>query len=492
MGLPNVSETQESVVSLSAGSGVLRESSGPGAPQSQPGGWRARLAALMERKGIRATLVTMMGYGGGQALRLVTNLVLARILLPDAFGLMAIVTTLRIGLEMLSDIGIGPSIIQNPRGSERGFLNTAWTIQVARGVLLWLIAIAIAWPAAAYFQKPDVALLFAVGSVTVAIQAFNSTAMFTLNRSLKMGRITVMNLTVQVVGALVMVAAAWVLMSRAEWQRYAVWSLVIGGIFQQVVLTVWSHRLDRSVRNWFGWEGVAARSIIRFGVWIFVSSILTYLTVQLDRLLLGRLLTTEAMGVYSIGHQLGTMMPQAVIALGGAVIFPLLADFNRAAPGEIRQKIERVRMKVLLPASVVSAVLAVLGHEIVRVLYKPVYHDGGWVLEIIAAGSFPMMVTMTYNHALLALGRSREMVQIQVMQILLIAGGTLGGYHLARQYGYDAKWGFVMGLAVVEWLMYPWVAFRAWRNGIYTPRADGLVFAVAVPAIVLAAFVARW
>ena len=65
----------------------------------------------------------------GQLLRFIGNLVLARLLTPDAFGLMAVVSTLMLGLNLLSDIGTGPTIIQSPRGAERVFLDTAWTMR---------------------------------------------------------------------------------------------------------------------------------------------------------------------------------------------------------------------------------------------------------------------------------------------------------------------------------------------------------------------------
>src|SRR5204863_421086 len=77
-------------------------------------------------------------YLAGFILRLGSNLILARLLVPEMFGLMALVNTFMMGLQMFSDVGIGPSIIQNRRGDDPAFLNTAWTIQVMRGMALSL------------------------------------------------------------------------------------------------------------------------------------------------------------------------------------------------------------------------------------------------------------------------------------------------------------------------------------------------------------------
>src|SRR4051812_6290963 len=85
--------------------------------------------ALVDRAG-RSAVWAMLGFGGGQALRFAGNLVLTRLLMPEAFGLMVLVNTFLMGLALFSDIGVGTSVIQNKRGDERAFLDTAWTISV--------------------------------------------------------------------------------------------------------------------------------------------------------------------------------------------------------------------------------------------------------------------------------------------------------------------------------------------------------------------------
>ncbi len=108
----------------------------------------------LKQRAIRGSLWTLSGHTSSQILRLGSNLILTRLLFPEAFGLMALVQTFIIGLEMFSDVGIRPSIIQNHRGNDPSFLNTAWTIQVIRGFMLWLGACLMAIPAANFFHQP--------------------------------------------------------------------------------------------------------------------------------------------------------------------------------------------------------------------------------------------------------------------------------------------------------------------------------------------------
>ena len=82
---------------------------------------------------------------GTQALRLGGNLIMARLLVPDMFGIMAISTTLSVVLHLLSDVGLRQNIIQSPRGDDPLFLNTAWTVQLLRGILLFAVTLLIAF-----------------------------------------------------------------------------------------------------------------------------------------------------------------------------------------------------------------------------------------------------------------------------------------------------------------------------------------------------------
>ncbi|MEM9567949.1 MAG: oligosaccharide flippase family protein, partial [Cyanobacteria bacterium P01_E01_bin.34] len=97
---------------------------------------------------VRGVLWTVAAFGSQQVLRFASNLILTRLLIPEFFGLMALVNSLRLGLELFSDVGIGQNIIQSPRGEDPLFLNTAWSIQIIRGILLWLACWAIAQPIA--------------------------------------------------------------------------------------------------------------------------------------------------------------------------------------------------------------------------------------------------------------------------------------------------------------------------------------------------------
>ena len=91
-------------------------------------------------RALRSALFTLGGFGSAQLIRLASNLILTRLLFPEAFGMMALTMVFLQGLQMFSDVGVAPAIQQSKRGDDADFLDTAWTIQVVRGLCLWLAA----------------------------------------------------------------------------------------------------------------------------------------------------------------------------------------------------------------------------------------------------------------------------------------------------------------------------------------------------------------
>jgi O-antigen/teichoic acid export membrane protein len=130
--------------------------------------------AERRRMVLQNSVVEVLTYGATQALRLGSNLILTRLLFPEAFGLMVVVGIVLFGLTMLSDVGILQAVIQNPRGDDEDFLNTAWTLQIMRGGLLCVLTWCIAYPASLFFDKPELfGLLLAAGGQLV-IAGFES------------------------------------------------------------------------------------------------------------------------------------------------------------------------------------------------------------------------------------------------------------------------------------------------------------------------------
>lgn len=150
-----------------------------------------------------------------QVIRLGGNLIITRLLLPEMFGLMAIATTVSVLLLLLSDVGLRQNIIQSPRGDEPLFLNTIWSLQIIRGlglfVVMQLVALAswvsqhfAMWPAHSTYAAPELPAVLAVTGFFAIIFAFQSTKIDVAIRTFQQKKVVLVELVSQIAGLVVM------------------------------------------------------------------------------------------------------------------------------------------------------------------------------------------------------------------------------------------------------------------------------------------------
>ena len=348
--------------------------------------------------------MTILGFGGGNFLRLVSNLILTRLLFPEAFGLMAIVQVFLGGLQMFSDIGIKTSIIQSARGDDPDFLNTAWTLQIVRGFLLWLAACAMAWPAARIYDEPMLLQLLPVGGLTTIVAGFTTTKIAAANRHLRLGRQVGIDLGTQAVGIVIMVILAWIMRS--------VWALVIGSLITAALRNILLHRLLPGVSNRFRWDPVSAREMIRFGKYIFLATAAGFLINQGDRAILGAFIPLAELGVYSVGMFLGTLPFLLGRAVNNNVVQALYRMKPPAENAANRAQIHRARRLLVVGTLAISAVLSYGGIWLTNLLYDPRYHLAGPMIVLFGLSMVPQLVFNGYGGALLSNGDSRRHFQL--------------------------------------------------------------------------------
>jgi O-antigen/teichoic acid export membrane protein len=359
--------------------------------------------AAQEEKALRSrfargSLWALVGYGGSQVLRLGGNLILWRLLFAEAFGLMAIVNVFMQGLAMFSDVGIGPSIVQNERGDDDDYLNTAWTIQALRGFALFAVAAVAAVPVARFYDEPELATLIPIVSAGSILAGFNSTKLFTATRNIALGRLTIIDLAAQGVGLIVMVA--WAVVSRS------IWSLVIGGVVNNLARLLLSHWLLPGIKNRFRWRREYVNSLMHFGRWIFMSTLLTFMVMQSDRLIFGKLVSMSMLGVYSIATIWATFPTQIMGHVFQSVMFPMLSRLHNEG-SDVPAAYRRTRSLWLIAAGWLSACLISGGPSLVRFLYDQRALEAGWIVQVLSAGTWFLALEMSNGSALLAQGKPK-------------------------------------------------------------------------------------
>jgi O-antigen/teichoic acid export membrane protein len=371
---------------------------------------------------LRGTFWTIASYGLSQVLRLGSNLILTRLLFPQTFGLMALAYVFITGLHLFSDLGIHTSLIHNKRGNDPDFLNTAWTMQIIRGIGLWLCCVVIAIPAAKFYNEPQLAWVLPIAGLGTLIGGFNSTGLASLARGLAVRKVAVFELAGQIVGIGAMLIWAWF--------NRTIWALLVGTVAAAVVQLIWSHAISPNPPNRLHLEKKAVAEIFSFGKWIFVSTALTFFAMQSDRLILGKLLGLQLLGVYGIAVTLAEIPKQVTLAVGGKIIFPLFSKFVDLPRPEFRAKIRRGRLPILLVTAPALAIMISFGDLLIKLLYDSRYVEAAWMIPLVALGIWPIMLVTTTDGALYALGNPVPSSWGYFYSFLSLAGGIWLGFYL--------------------------------------------------------------
>ena len=418
-----------------------------------PLGYETPPEPSLGRRAMAGSAWTVASYLGHNLVRLGTNLILVRLLAPDVFGLVAWLSTVLTGLQMFSDVGIGPAIIQNKRGEEDQFLRTAYTIQALRGFAIFAVACALAWPLARFYGIASFSYLIPVVALTAVIEGFRSTAFFRINRRLRMRELTMLELSRTVLQSILTVVIA------LQWPT--VWSLLIPMLLGAVYEAVVTHLLLRDRRDRFGWNRECARLLFGFGKWVFISTLLTFFANSSDKLVFAKIFTLEDLGIYYIALVLATLPTQAILKVGQKVVFPAYSQVAQslhraqerhaleaiaaepletpaeaiwahpaaetrdaaweAGAARFRAVFAQVRMALLVLGGLAVAGLVATGPALVDVLYPPRYIAAGWMLQLLAAGAWFQVLEVTNGSAMLALGQPKWVALSMAAKVLALA-----------------------------------------------------------------------
>ena len=353
---------------------------------------------ISTRSLLNGTAWTVGGYGLGTLLRFVTNIILARLLAPDVFGTMLIVYTLKMGIEMISDVGIGQNIVYNKNAEDPEFYNTAWTLQLIRSLFLWLAFVVAAIPLAHFYQSPILAAVVPITAFSLVFTGLTSISKPLLQKRLLIARTNVYETLMALIGAVATILFAYF--------SPTIWALVYGGLIQAAVSMIASYFLLPDVKQKFHLSKRYSKQILHFGKWIFVSSIVFFLSMYVDRLYLGAVVPLELLGIYGIARSISDLSGNLVLRLGNVVLFPFIASHSQTPRDDLRTRLTSIRMKFLLLAAFGFAVFIATADLAIKVLYDERYQEASWILPILIAGSW--FSVLAYVNESTLLGQDRE------------------------------------------------------------------------------------
>lgn len=354
-----------------------------------------------------AVLVVAMRWTD-RLIGLVSTLILARLLVPEDFGIVAMASVVVGLIDTLLDLGVGSALVQN-RDAAREEFDTAWTLRILQAAVAAL-AIWLAAPFAAdYFRDPRVLDVIRLMALTILIGGFENIGIVAFQKNMEFGKDFQFFFFRRLAGFSVTMVLAFV------FQSY--WAMVVGalsGRLAGVALSYWLH--DYRPRLTL----VRVAKLWSFSQWVLVRNLGVYGQMQLDKFLVGRRTDATTLGAYTLADEIASMPTTELLAPLGRVLFPVFVKVADDA-----EKLRAVFCKAIgvqslfaLPAGVG---LALVAEDAVLFLLGEKWRIAIPMVQTLALISVFSALSHSSAYLLLALGQVRLQAMLAWLQLILLA-----------------------------------------------------------------------
>jgi O-antigen/teichoic acid export membrane protein len=410
---------------------------------------------LSNKRIVRGIAWTTITYVAALAFRFLSSVVLSRLLAPNIIGMMVVVSVFRTGMELLSDVGLGQNIVQNRNGRRPSFYNTAWVLQIIRGVIISSLLFAFSVEISKYYDVGSD--IVKISAFALMISGFQSTSLYLLQKNIKVVQLTLFDLSMEVMTGTVAVVAALI--------SPTIYSLIIASVVSTVIRTLCSYLLPDS-RQAFVLYWRHASEILSFGKWIFLSSLLMFVSSSFDKLYLGQVAPLAMLGIYSIARTIADLPGALVLRLSYSLVFPVMASASSMPREEVRTKLSRLRCMLLFGAAFALAGAISVSDIAIRIIYDSRYQDAAWMLPLLLGGVWITIIASLAESTLLGLGRPVYAIVGSILKLIVLFGLVPFAF---QRYG---MLGAVLGIAIADLARLPALLFGQVRERFSFVRQD--------------------
>lgn len=310
--------------------------------------------------------------GGVKVIYLLRILVLARLLLPDDFGLVAIATTATGFLFSITNLGMMPALVHGKDTNDANY-HAAWTLDLCRSFLLTIVTIAAAPVIAVMFAEPRATPIIMAIAVRPFVEALTSIKVVALNRNLMFRPLAVLKIIEAIVNTALSILLAGIL---------GVWALVAGAIGGAISIVIASYILaPYRPKLLLNWEAI--KPLINFGRWIFATHLIALTGSYILRIIISRQFGSAGLGIYFLATQLAFLPSDVASETVGAVAFPLFARLQNNVQQATRvfRALFSGLAAILYP---VCALIIVLAPSLTRDILGPNWEGTEELIRILA------------------------------------------------------------------------------------------------------------
>lgn len=401
-------------------------------------GWLIRPG---ESLGAKAANAGAWAFGLNMTNRLLTTVrtvVLANLLTRSDFGLMGIAMLVIGFLTSFTQTGFNSALVQNKRGLDETYLNTAWTIEALRGLALAGMLVAGAPLIGDFFGEPmaaDLARLLAVG---VGIAGFVNTGVIAFDKDLDFQRRFVFRAAPNVVDLVVSVIAAIILRNA--------WALAFGWVAGRIAFVIASY-IAHPHRPRLLMNRPAARSMFGFGIWTLASQILIYFTLNIDDIVVGRIIDAAALGLYQMAFTMSQLTTTEITTVVNQVAFPTYSRLQDE-PKRLGNAYVRTLQLVTLASFPVAAGLWFVGPTAVRVFLSEEWVPMIPAFTILLLWGLIRSILATTGPLFRGVGRPGLATRIQFFQLVILAAII---YPATSRFGIEgAAWATVVAAVIPD------------------------------------------
>jgi O-antigen/teichoic acid export membrane protein len=369
------------------------------------------------------SLWTLGTYAASAGIRFGSNIVLSRFLGPEILGVVVIAQAIRTGCDLLTDLGPEQNIVHSRHGDEERFLNTVWTMQIMRGVIVALASMCLA-PLLARFYHVDVSILIAISAVPL-LNSLMSTSLFSLAKRLDVKTRNIFELVAEALGLVINIALILALRS--------VWAPILGILLSIAVRSCLTYLLPHP-RHRFVLDRSHVRSVLHFSKWILLSSVTLYASVYVDRLFLGRVVTLSTLGIYGLARAIAELPITVAGRVAFQIVFPFVAasENGLVAGSPARAELSRSRRLFLILVVLGIATVMAWSDWAVIVLYGDRYRQAGWMLCLLLTGSWLAVLASLNEATVFGSGKPQNVslanvIRFAAMAVVIPTGFALFG-----------------------------------------------------------------
>lgn len=271
---------------------------------------------------------------------IISTIILARLLVPEDFGLVAIATMIYGFIEIMGEFGFDVVLIQK-QDAERDYYDTAWTLSVIRGLVTSLVLFAVAGIAADFFDDQRLVHIIYVLCLVAFVAGFANIGIVDFRKTMNFGKDFQYMVGVKLCSFVVTIVLAFMLRTY--------WALVIGiasSTLAQLGLSYFMHPFRPR------WSFARWREIIRFSKWLVLNNILIFVNQRGDSLIVGKILGAATLGLYTVAYEIATMATSELVAPIRRALLPGYAKLAHDTEALRRSFIDGFALIVMIAAPI--------------------------------------------------------------------------------------------------------------------------------------------